>query len=80
MTRNQAYHHSRNVDSFESQDRQRLLLFKRDTGELLLLLDRSAELWRALNEGELSDLNPEDYLILESFFRKGFVEPREKSK
>ncbi len=62
------------VDTFESRDRQRLLIFSRRTGELMLLVNRSADLWRTLNGESPLEPAPADRLVLESLRRRGFVE------
>jgi hypothetical protein len=80
MTINPPYGRCSSVDAFESHDQQRLLLFHRRTGELMLLVDRSADLWRRLDERPELDLSGEDYLVLESLYRRGFVERGRMSK
>lgn len=65
------------VDVFESADAQRLVLFQRQTGELMLLVGRSVELWRALAQGAEIDHNAEDRLLLGTLRRRGFVSSRD---
>lgn len=74
MNIRQNYRLSSDVDVFESHDGQRILLFKRQTGELLLLLDHSVEVWRSLKRSVRAELNGDDRLILESFCLRGFIE------
>jgi hypothetical protein len=69
-----AYRRVSSVDVFESGDGRRLLVFGRRTGELMVLVDRSADLWRALAGAAPLDAGPDDRLVLESWRRRGFVE------
>jgi hypothetical protein len=73
------YRRCSDVDTFESRDQQRLLLFNHRTGELMLLVHRSADVWRKLDNRTLSATSSEDHLVLESLYRRGFIE-RGKSK
>lgn len=65
------------VDVFQSVDEQRLVLFQRQTGELMLLVGRSVELWRALAQGTETAHNAEDRLLLGTWRRRGFVSSRD---
>lgn len=71
---NPEYNRCGGVDTFESRDRQRILIFNRRTGELMMLVSRSADLWRSLGTTEETDLAPADHLVLESLRRRGFIE------
>lgn len=73
------YNRCFDVETFESRDQQRILLFNHHNGELVVLVDQSADLWQKLDGRISQEISPEDKLLLESLYRRGFVD-RGKSK
>jgi hypothetical protein len=73
------YKRRKDVETFESLDGRRILLFNRCTGELMLLVSRSVDLWRGLEGGRQTELIKDDNLVLESLYRRGFVAPVEEA-